>query len=208
MASMCLRRESLTLRHVSEWKEEYKQIYNYNRMKKYLYSLMVVMFVAFSLSLSACGDDDDDEPNENVGGKVTFSYEGATTQSYSIEEATWRAFSQTVVGTGHYDLDKGATFSARFGDENSRNANYLQFQTKEPVVQGMKLVVDDEALFFGVGSVELRSQEVSGEVNVKTVSGNKIVLQFKNFTFLREINSAGKTQRVTVNGTISYTNED
>ena len=110
-----------------------------------------------------------------------------------------------MVGSGHYDLDEGATFAARFRDNEDFNVATLQFQTREAVVQGKALEVDSEALFFSSG-ISLRNQEIGGTVNVKKISGDEITLEFKNFSFLREINS-GKTQKVPVNGTIAYEKE-
>ena len=136
---------------------------------------------------------------------MTFAYEGAITEALEVEEAKWSAFSQIVVGSGHYDLDEGATFAARFRDNEDFNVATLQFQTREAVVQGKALEVDSEALFFSSG-ISLRNQEIGGTVNVKKISGDEITLEFKNFSFLREINS-GKTQKVTVNGTITYEKE-
>lgn len=168
---------------------------------------MAVVFAALSLVLTACGDDD--EPGSGNGGsKVTFAYEGAITETLIVEDATWESFSQAVIGTGHYDLASGATFAAHFGDDESFNVAYLQFQTREAVVQGQKLAVDNQALFFGDTGTGVRNQEIGGDVNVKKISGDKIILEFKDFSFLRQVNSNGKTQKVTVNGTITYTNDD
>lgn len=174
-------------------------------MKKYLYSLMVAMLATMSFALTACGDDDD-EPDGGNGAKVTFAYEGAITETLEVEEATWSARSQTVVGSEHFDLTGGATFAARFGDDENMNVAHLQIQTRQTVEEGKSLVVDPDALFFNYG-VELRFQEIGGEVKVKKVSGDKITLEFKNFSFLRETGSHGNTQKVTVNGTITYEKE-
>lgn len=174
-------------------------------MKKYLfYSLLVAMLGCMSFALTACGDDD--EPDGGKGGKVSFAYEGAITETLSVEEATWCPRSQTVIGTGHYDLDEGATFAARFGDDENFNVAYLQFQTRDAVVKGQDLNVDSEALFFN-SPFEVRHQEIGGTVKVKSISGDEITLEFKNFSFLRETNS-GNTQKVTVNGSITYELED
>ena len=90
-------------------------------MKKYLFLFMAMLVSVSALTLASCSSDDDDEQggNGSNNSKVSVKYEGATTEKYSVQEATFELFSQSVEGTGHYDFESGATFSVSFADKDT-----------------------------------------------------------------------------------------
>lgn len=156
-----------------------------------------------SLTLVSCSSDDDDESNGNNNGKVTVAYEGAVTESYSIQEATFSLFSQDVEGTGYYDFEDGATFNVTFTDGESYT--YWQFQSRENIKAGQKLNVS--GIFFDDTARSI--DECSGNATVKSVNGNKITIEFRDFSFNRYTSiSSNNRQKVTVNGTITFGLDD
>ena len=69
-------------------------------MKKYLFLFIAMLMSVSTLALVGCSSDDDDEQggNGNNNGKVSVKYEGAKTDNYSVQQATFALFSQGVVG--------------------------------------------------------------------------------------------------------------
>ena len=174
-------------------------------MKKYLFLFMAMLMSVSALTLASCSSDDDDDEqggNGSNNGKVSVKYEGAVTENYSVQEATFELFSQSVEGTTHYDYDSGATFSVTFTDGDNYYT-YWQFQSRENIKAGQKLAVS--AIFFGDDSVR-STDECSGNATVKSINGDKITIEFKDFSFERytSISSSNK-QEITINGTITFT---
>lgn len=157
-----------------------------------------------ALTLVGCSSDDDDEQggSGNNNGKVSVKYEGATTENYYVQQATFELFSQSVEGSTHYDYDNGATFNVTFTDGDNYYT-YWQFQSRENIKAGQKLAVS--AIFFGDDSV-CSTDECSGNATVKSINGDKITIEFKDFSFERytSISSSNK-QKITINGTITFT---
>lgn len=174
-------------------------------MKKYLFLFMAMLVSVSALTLASCSSDDDDDEqggNGNNNGKVTVKYEGATTEKYSVQEATFELFSQSVEGTGHNDYESGATFSVSFAD-NDNYYTYWQFQSRENIKAGQKLAVS--GIFFGEDTART-TDDCSGNATVKSVSGNKITIEFKDFSFDRYVSiSSSSRQKITINGTITFT---
>lgn len=172
-------------------------------MKKYLFLFMAMLMSVSALTLLAsCSSDDDDEQggNGSNNGKVSVKYEGAITENYSVKQATYELFSQGVEGTGHYDFASGATFSVTFGDNDYTQ---WQFQSRENIKAGQKLAVS--GIFFGEDTAR-STDECSGNATVKSVSGNKITIEFKDFSFDRYVSiSSSSRQKITINGTITFT---
>ena len=173
-------------------------------MKKYLFLFMAILMSVSALTLASCSSDDDDEQGGNGtnDGKVSVKYEGAVTENYSVQEATFELFSQSVEGTTHYDYDSGATFSVTFTDGDNYYT-YWQFQSRENIKAGQKLAVS--AIFFGDDSVR-STDECSENATVKSINSDKITIEFKDFSFERytSISSINK-QKITINGTITFT---
>ncbi len=174
-------------------------------MKKYLFFLIAMLMSVSTLALVGCSSDDDGDEqggNGNYNGKVSVKYEGATTENYSVQQATFQLFSQSVEGTTHYDYDNGATFNVTFTDGDNYYT-YWQFQSRENIKAGQKLAVS--AIFFGDDSVR-STDECSGNATVKSINGDKITIEFKDFSFERytSISSSNK-QKITINGTITFT---
>lgn len=158
-----------------------------------------------SLTLVSCSSDDDDDSNSNNNGKVTVAYEGAVTESYSVKEAAFELFSQSVEGTGHYDYESGATFSVTFADGDN-DYTYWQFQSRENIKAGQQLAVS--GIFFGEDTAR-STDECSGNATVKSINGNKITIEFKDFSFNRYTSiSSSNRQKVTINGTITFGLDD
>lgn len=160
-----------------------------------------------TLALVGCSSDDDDEQggSSNNNGKVSVKYEGAKTENYSVQQATFALFSQGVVGTTHYDFDSGATFSVTFTDGDNYYT-YWDFQSRENIKEGQKLTVS--GIFFGDDFVRY-TDECSGNATVKSINGNKITIEFKDFSFERYTSfDSNNTQKITINGTITFTLDD
>ena len=175
------------------------------QMKKYLFFLIAMLMSVSTLALVGCSSDDDGDEqggNGNYNGKVSVKYEGATTENYSVQQATFQLFSQSVEGTTHYDYDNGATFNVTFTDGDNYYT-YWQFQSRENIKAGQKLAVS--AIFFGDDSVR-STDECSGNATVKSINSDKITIEFKDFSFERytSISSSNK-QEITINGTITFT---
>ena len=174
-------------------------------MKKYLFLFMAMLMSVSALTLASCSSDDDDDEqvgNGSNNGKVSVKYEGAVTENYSVQEATFELFSQSVEGTTHYDYDSGATFSVTFTDGDNYYT-YWQFQSRENIKAGQKLAVS--ASCFGDDSVR-STDECSENATVKSINSDKITIEFKDFSFERytSISSINK-QKITINGTITFT---
>ena len=174
-------------------------------MKKYLFLFMAMLMSVSALTLASCSSDDDDDEqggNGSNNGKVSVKYEGAVTENYSVQEATFELFSQSVEGTTHYDYDSGATFSVTFTDGDNYYT-YWQFQSRENIKAGQKLAVS--AIFFGDDSVR-STDECSENATVKSINSDNITIEFKDFSFERytSISSINK-QKITINGTITFT---
>lgn len=116
-------------------------------MKKYLFLFIAMLMSVSAFTLVGCSSDDDDEQggSDNNNGKVSVKYEGATTENYSVQQATFALFSQGVVGTTHYNFDSGATFSVTFTDGDNYYT-YWQFQSREDIKAGQKLAVNGISL--------------------------------------------------------------
>ena len=174
-------------------------------MKKYLFLFMAMLMSVSALTLASCSSNDDDDEqggNGSNNGKVSVKYEGAVTENYSVQEATFELFSQSVEGTTHYDYDSGATFSVTFTDGDNYYT-YWQFQSRENIKAGQKLAVS--AIFFGDDSVR-STDECSGNATVKSINRDKITIEFKDFSFERYTSiSSSNMQRITINGTIIFT---
>lgn len=173
-------------------------------MKKYLFLFIAMLMSVSAFTLVGCSSDDDDEQggSGNNNGKVSVKYEGATTENYSVQQATFALFSQGVVGTTHYDYDSGATFSVTFTDGDNYYT-YWQFQSREDIKAGQKLAVN--GIFFGDDTVR-SIDDCSGNATVKAINGNKITIEFKDFSFDRYVSiSSNSRQKITVNGTITFT---
>lgn len=173
-------------------------------MKKYLFLFMAMLMSVSTLTLVGCSSDDDDEQsgNGNNNGKVSMKYEGAKTENYSVQQATFELFSQSVEGSTHYDYDSGATFSVTFTDGDNYYT-YWQFQSRENIKAGQKLTVS--GIFFGGDNVR-STDECCGNATVKSISGNKITIEFKDFNFERYTSSSSNNkQKITINGTITFT---
>lgn len=173
-------------------------------MKKYLFLFIAMLMSVSTLALVGCSSDDDDEQggNGNNNGKVSVKYEGAKTENYSVQQATFELFSQSVEGTTHYDYDSGATFSATFTDDDNYYTLW-QFQSRENIKAGQKLAVS--GIFFGDDTVR-HTDECSGTANVKSINGDKITIEFKDFSFERYTSvSSNNKQKITINGTITFT---
>ena len=99
-----------------------------------------------------------------------------------MQQATFQLFSQSVEGTTHYDYDNGATFNVTFTDGDNYYT-YWQFQSRENIKAGQKLAVS--GIFFGDDSVR-SIDECSGNATVKSINGNKITIEFKDFNFERQ----------------------
>ena len=177
-------------------------------MKKYLFFLIAMLMSVSTLALVGCSSDDDGDEqggNGNYNGKVSVKYEGATTENYSVQQATFQLFSQSVEGTTHYDYDNGATFNVTFTDGDNYYT-YWQFQSRENIKAGQKLAVS--AIFFGDDSVR-SIDECSGNATVKSINGNKITIEFKDFNFERYTSfDSNNKQKITINGTITFTLDD
>lgn len=157
-----------------------------------------------NLALVGCSSDDNDEQggSSNNSGKVSVKYEGAKTESYSVQQATFALFSQSIEGTTHYDYDSGATFNVTFTDGDNYYT-YWQFQSRENIKAGQKLAVS--GIFFGDDSVRY-TDECSGTATVKSINGDKITIEFKDFNFERYTSiSSNNKQIITINGTITFT---
>lgn len=173
-------------------------------MKKYLFLFMAILMSVSALTLASCSSDDDDEQGGNGtnDGKVSVKYEGAVTENYSVKEATFELFSQSVEGTGHYDYERGATFSVTFNDGDD-SYTYWQFQSRENIKAGQKLAVS--GVFFGEDTAR-STDDCSGNATVKSINGDKITIEFKDFSFERYTSiSSSNMQRITINGTIIFT---
>ena len=176
-------------------------------MKKYLFLFMAMLMSVSALTLSSCSSDDDDEQggNGSNNGKVSVKYEGAITENYSVQQATFELFSQSVESTGHYDYESGATFDVTFADSDN-DYTYWQFQCRENIKAGQKLNVS--GIFFGDDTVR-SIDECNGNDTVKSVNGNKITIEFKDFSFDRYTSiSSNSRQKTTINGTITFTLDD
>ena len=177
-------------------------------MKKYLFLLIAMLVSVSTLALVGCSSDDDGDEqggNGNNNGKVSVKYEGAKTENYSVQQATFELFSQSVEGTTHYDYDSGATFSVTFTDGDNYYT-YWQFQSRENIKAGQNLAVS--GIFFGDDSVR-SIDECSGNATVKSINGNKITIEFKDFNFERYTSSSSNNkQKITINGTITFTLDD
>ena len=171
-------------------------------MKKYLFLFMAMLMSVSALTLSSCSSDDDDEQGGSNNGKVSVKYEGAVTKNYSVWQATFELFSQSVEGTGHYDFASGATFCVTFADSDN-DYTYWTFQSRENVKAGQKLNIN--GILFGEDNVR-SINECSGNATVMSVSGNKITIEFKDFSFDRYTSiSSDSRQKITINGTITFT---
>lgn len=75
-------------------------------MKKYLFLFMAMLMSVSALTLASCSSDDDDEQggSGNNNGKVSVKHEGATTENYSVQQATFELFSQSVEGSTHLTM--------------------------------------------------------------------------------------------------------
>ena len=63
-------------------------------------------------------------------------------------------------------------------------------------------------IFFGDDSVR-SIDECSGNATVKSINGNKITIEFKDFNFERYTSSSSNNkQKITINGTITFTLDD
>ena len=176
-------------------------------MKKYLFLFIAMLMSVSTLALVGCSSDDDDEQggNGNNNGKVSVKYEGATTENYSVQQATFELFSQSVEGTTHYDYDNGATFSVTFTDGDNY-FTYWQFQSRESIKVGQKLAIS--GIFFGDDTVR-STDECGGSATVKSINGNKITIEFKDFNFERYTSiSSNNKQKITINGTITFALDD
>lgn len=114
---------------------------------------------ASAFTLVGCSSDDNDEQggSGNNNGKVSVKYEGATTENYSVQQATFELFSQSVEGATHYDYDNGATFNVTFTDGDNYYT-YWQFQSRENIKAGQKLAVNPKIaveVLLGHGVVNL-----------------------------------------------------
>lgn len=173
-------------------------------MKKYLYLLMVAMFASFSFALTSCGDDDDEpDGGGSNGGKVSVVFDGAATESYDVWNATYAAI---VMNRGN------VTFNAKLGEWGDMTE--LQFTTITPyedLQKGQKIEL--RALHFetGVDATEgtYFTDEYSGTATVSAISNGKITLKLDNLKFDRAYEGRNGTtyQKVTINGTITYTDE-
>ena len=173
-------------------------------MKKYLFLFIAMLMSVSAFTLVGCSSDDDDEQDGsgNNNGKVSVKYEGATTENYSVQQDTFELFSQSVEGSTHYDYDNGATFNVTFTDGDNYYT-YWQFQSRENIKAGQKLAVS--AIFFGDDSVR-STDECSGNATVKSINGNKITIEFKDFSFERYTSvSSNNKQKITIDGTITFT---
>ena len=141
-------------------------------MKKYLFLFIAMLMSVSAFTLVGCSSDDDDEQDGsgNNNGKVSVKYEGATTENYSVQQATFELFSQSVEGSTHYDYDNGATFHVTFTDGDNYYT-YWQFQSRENIKAGQKLAVS--AIFFGddsgaqlMNAAEMRLSNLSMEIRL------------------------------------------
>ena len=132
-------------------------------MKKYLFLFIAMLMSVSAFTLVGCSSDDDDEQDGsgNNNGKVSVKYEGATTENYSVQQATFELFSQSVEGSTHYDYDNGATFNVTFTDGDNYYT-YWQFQSRENIKAGQKLAVSAIFLFqFQYGTIKTANQEAT-----------------------------------------------
>lgn len=173
-------------------------------MKKYLFLFIAMLMSVSTLALVGCSSDDDDEQggSGNNNGKVSVKYEGAKIENYSVQQATFELFSQSVEGATHYDYNSGATFSVTFTDGDNYYT-YWQFQSREKIKAGQKIAVS--GIFFGDDTTRY-TDECSGNATVKSINGNKITIEFKDFSFERYTSvSSSNKQKITINGTITFT---
>lgn len=168
-------------------------------MNKHIKFLLFAMMAVFCLAFASCGDDVEGYDVDNKNGKVSVAYEGAVTENYYVNDATFESLYQRVEGTTKIDSYDGTTFKVAFTDGDYYYI-YWQFQTNDEIKKGANLSID--GVFFNDASY--CTDDTEGDAIVKAVSSDKITLSFKNFKFERYI-SFNKTQFITINGEITFT---
>lgn len=159
-------------------------------MKKYLYSLMVVMFAAFSFALTSCGDDDD-EPNDGNGQTLTINGQNYTTQSNCCVTAITDYASRTLI-----DIELHKSKSELFPVVS------MEFETeKESLKEGMTFTLEDVWVEFKEdGNPDYWNSYgtfVSGSISVDAIHGSNITLKFNDLKI-----SNTKDEIIVIKGTI------
>ncbi len=163
-------------------------------MRKYLYTLMVVMFAAFSFVLTSCGDDNDGP--DDVSASTTVTFDNA----------------QYSVGTAFYLIDTendAYGFVATIKAESGNKTVFLYYDRfGDTLERGKKLdpsrvhiVVKDGSGNVSGSQVILKVTTVlSGDITVVDYSEG-CGLKFNNFRFET---SANEGTTYSLNGTINY----
>lgn len=157
--------------------------------KNLLSFLLCVLFS--TLTLTSCSNDE-----EESGSKGSFIIDG---ENYRVEMAS------CTDGVQEEYANAGCFFEAiLYGDEDAYHftVELVSIYQLDKLKSG-----DDVTDKTGVYSLRLltntdfsRYQETDGKVIVKSVSNNKITLEYKNFTFNRD----GSKYSYIVNGVIEY----
>ncbi|TGY04148.1 hypothetical protein [Muribaculum sp. NM65_B17] len=165
-------------------------------MKKFLYSLMAVVFAAFSFALTSCGDDDDEPDDVSTSTSTTVTFDNST---YTVGTAFY------LIDTENDAYGFVATIKAESGNKTvflyyDRFGNSLERGTKlDP--SRVHIVVRDGAGNVSGSQVALKVTTVlNGDITVVDYSEG-CGLKFNNFRFETSDNE-GTTY--SLNGTINY----
>lgn len=190
----------------------------FNFLKRFFSLLLVGVLI---LPMASCGDDDDDKgPISN--GMVTIEYVGASTFTKYAYKASFHSGHQEVHGSVLDYLKNGATFSVDLSEIKPSEVEYVlgepyidpyssirwQLETADAITVGAELTMTGshwpEPDFDNAGWL---NKKFDGKVIVKSVSGNQVTLQFKDFKFKRIMKFVvGNSimQDLIANGEITY----
>lgn len=142
-------------------------------MKKYLYSLMVVMFTAFSFALTSCGDDDDkDEPEI-----PNFTNNGSLTINGQIYTYT------TMMGSVECDASHDE-YSCLCSDDNCDNGFDIVIYNWSSLSSGSTVKDVIVSVSCEGGYSYLSSYIKSGSITIKSISKDTVTLAFNNVEFV------------------------
>lgn len=186
---------------------------------------MVALVAALPFSLVSCGDDDEGGSGESgsLRGQVTMKDGTNAPSTYYAYYTHWNAGHQQVTGSVLNYLKSGATFVAYFSETKlssfeaemicGNHDGHIQIETPDEIKEGAEISID-KCMYespYNTDSYGYFSEECTGKVTVKSIRGNVITLQFKDFKFdyISAWHVGNSTFRnIVMNGEISFPVEE
>lgn len=171
-------------------------------MKKKTYICMLILLMG--LWLPSCSKDDDNSPDAGtsslkIDGKGIEKILSAVCEEGSLSGENWITFFTQFMFEGDMvsfsmELDYPSVSKLKTGEDITDELEVTRFY----VISG-----NDNSNIGLDGSSSSRYYNIeNGKVTVNSISGSKVILQFKNLVISKEIGNSNKT--FTLSGTLSY----